>query len=246
VLQRRGKGVRWWSKARRYRLASKSGRYRLAVAGSVAVSLVLIGASFLWEALHSFGVLERDLPLWFNLQADRAIPEVWGYLLTAAAAALLVGCWQRSGNALYVALALVYLFVVADDALSYHERFGDVLVDLLSLPALPGLRDDDTGELLAWALAGIPLGLLVFLTFRSSPMLQLEAAGIFLLPFAALAFFGGAMDMLHVLFGKSGRLATAIGYVEDGGELLSMNAAFALALWRFRSLPGPNAPLQKG
>ena len=71
--------------------------------------------------------------------------------LAAPLGALVVFLEHRSRVPL--ALSSLLLFIFFDDAAEYHERLGEYLVQALDLGALAGLRDQDMGELTAWALA---------------------------------------------------------------------------------------------
>ena len=55
------------------------------------------------------------------------------------------------------------------------------------------------------------------------------------LAFAGLIFFGIGIDMAHIAFAQTGTgLYALLGVLEDGGEMLSIALAFALALLLYR------------
>ncbi|WIM73288.1 hypothetical protein QP028_07285 [Corynebacterium suedekumii] len=74
---------------------------------------------------------------------------------------LFAGAIRRIG--VYAAWGVVMAAIVIDDMLQLHERVGEVLVREFDLPAIGGLRPQDSGELAVWGeLAGVlGIGLLI-------------------------------------------------------------------------------------
>lgn len=184
-----------------------------------------------------------------RLDRDRSVGEFFNYLQALVTVALLGRAFVTSRQGVYLAWALVFWFILLDDAMLVHERVGRALADGLDFPALAGLRPQDVGELLVWGVAAaLSLPLLVW-GFRSSTR---EAAGygaVLTLIFGALVFFALGMDMVHILAGHWSRLAdAAIAIVEDGGEMLALALACSYALLLDRRLSVrpeavPSAPI---
>ncbi|WP_349371203.1 hypothetical protein [Salinarimonas sp.] len=200
--------------------------------------------------------LLRDEALvdFLRLDYDRALPEILNYGQTLLAAVLFGILFLRGRGAVFAGFALAFAVIALDDMVSYHEMAGDALVVALDLPALPGLRPDDSGELLAWALVGVPLVALLAWGFVVADR---AARGLAVLAGASLgllAVFAVGVDMAHVALtseavGLPAALAGALGIApdlafkgvdavlmtaEDGGEMLAiaLAAALALAAWR--------------
>ena len=134
---------------------------RYAVVTGIGLALIL-----LLGTLNAADDTGATLPA-FDLSRDRSLAEVFGYALSGTAAAWLLAAWWRTGVTMFLAFALLFAFALIDDATSYHERFArHVLVPLLDPPAVPGMRRQDTGELMAWALAGIVLAVPFVLALR--------------------------------------------------------------------------------
>lgn len=162
------------------------------------------------------------------LGRDGSLAEIVGYGFSFLAAVMffLVGIERQSRAAMF--LFLLMAFVWLDDAAQYHERSGTWLSGTLSLPAVGGLRSQDLGELLAWALAGIALlGVLVFALMKRRPG-DLGMLTLFFLCFALLVVCGVAFDMLHVLAPFD--LGSEIGVIEDGGEMIALALIAVIAI----------------
>lgn len=178
----------------------------------------------------------------FSVDVDRSYPEFFNYVQTAGCSVLLVGVFAVSRQPVYAAWALVFGFVLMDDAFSLHERIGVYLVAAFPLPILPGLRHRDTGELVVWGVTGAVLLPVLVWGFRNSRPEAVGFGGVFALIFAVLAFFGGGVDMLSIAFETESRVAHHLfAAVEDGGEMLAISLACATALLLYRqSTATPN------
>lgn len=231
---------------------------RVAAAGLRLLVGITIGAVLVHCAAlagEQLGLLRDEALVDFlRLDYDRALPEILNYGQTLLAAVLFGIVYLRGRGAVFAGFALAFAIIAFDDMASYHEVVGDALVVALDLPALPGLRPDDSGELLAWALVGIPLVSLLAWGFAVADR---AARGLALLVAATLGLLGVfavGVDMAHIALtseavGLPAALAGALGIapdlafkgvdavlmtVEDGGEMLAiaLAASLALAAWR--------------
>ena len=171
----------------------------------------------------------------FRIDRDGSYAEWFVYLQTAACVSLLVGVFRATRQPIYLAWALIFLFVVLDDSLLIHERVSIFLVERFDLPALSGLRPHESGELITWAAAGtVLLALLGWGFIRSRPGARV-AGVVFAIPLGLLVFFAIGIDMLHVALSEPGAtLYGLLAIVEDGGEMLSIGLACALAYVLYR------------
>ncbi len=197
----------------------------------LAVSLAIVLALSIWA--------EMDAPAWvahhFDLSRDRSLAEVYGYVLSGTTALLLLGAWRRWRAPLYLAFSLLFAFALVDDAFSYHENMArHVLKPLFDLPRLPGLRLQDTGELLAWALAALVLAVPAALALLRPARNKLAACLLLALPAVLLAGFAVGADMVHGL-ADGYRAKIAAGLIEDGGELCALALAATFSLIALRS-----------
>lgn len=187
---------------------------------------VSVAALVLWHESALYGGIHAI----FFLSAETSIGEryMWALSIITAFGFMLAALEARSR--MLFAFALLFGYIWVDDSMQYHEFFGDVLSQTYALPVIGSLRPQDTGELIAWALAAsalAPAFLWAFLRRRPGEGTILVVAGC---GFAGLAVFGAGVDMLHQVMPKS--FASFIGLVEDGGEILvnTFNAILAIGL----------------
>ena len=193
---------------------------------------------------HEYEFLRQH---YLNLSRDRGFAEIFNYLQATVCAALLFGAFVASGQRVHAAWALVFAFVVMDDAFSIHERIGLYLRTTFVLPTLPGLHPQDTGELVVWGAAGAFLLPVLVWGFRNSSPEAVGFGGVFALTFTLLVFFGVIVDMLHAAFGTAWRGTHFLFIVvEDGGEMLAVALACAAALLLYRwSTAAPDAGVER-
>jgi hypothetical protein len=197
------------------------------VVATVLPALLAVDAAFV--ALHASydpaaaGLLADPS---VRLGRDGTYPEMFGYGQLAAAAALMLACYRRRGERVYLTWAVVLLAVVADDALTIHERAGAAIA-----PTLPVVVSDlpyHDGEFVALASIGALLVALVLLVHRASgPQARAESRRLLAL-LAMLGMFAFVVDRLHT--DLTGSAAEIAGMIEDGGELAVMSAILAYAV----------------
>ncbi|MDY6948808.1 MAG: hypothetical protein SXG53_24195, partial [Pseudomonadota bacterium] len=173
----------------------------------------------------------------------------------------MLALFHRTRAVLYLGWAVVFAFLLLDDAFQFHENFGHWLGSQYSLPVAFGLRSEDIGELLFASLIGGATVLLIgFGYWRGDADARIVARDIALLVIV-LAALGVGVDMLHVItYFKAPLLGQVLLIVEDGGEMLVVSAIAAYTfnilvhqgrvsvnLWAcVRSLISPERKLAKG
>lgn len=186
----------------------------------VLVDLVFIAA----HLVHNHASWLPDYHL--SIEHDRGYAEIFQYFKEIGILLLLgrIGFAQRSP--LFIAWSLLFLYVLADDALSLHETWGLAMAQSFSLEPMMGLRGADLGELAATTLAVSGLLMLVGITYRPAPV-ALRAVSVDLVALlAALACCGVVFDMLHIA-APLGVPRAIYALVEDGGEMLVMSLVLA-------------------
>jgi hypothetical protein len=163
-----------------------------------------------------------------SLEAERGLPETYQYIKEFWAAVGMAFVFWRTRIKSYAAWSIVFAFLLLDDAGQIHEGVGAWLGQRYALPAVLGLRPDDTGELLFAGMIGIfvlvPAGLAYWR--RSEQALRISGDVFCLL--LLLAVPGVIVDMLHVIaYLRGSLLAQVLLVVEDGGEMLVMSALTA-------------------
>jgi hypothetical protein len=200
---------------------------RIAVNWLLGTCLVLIAVSVAIDLLGFLGIWMFPTSA-FSLTIDRSIPEFYGYLMSLIVVVCLGLAFRRTRLTSTAFVAALYGFIVIDDAFEYHEFGGAALVDLLGLGT--GVLPIIFGELLAWGLAALALGVFLLWCLRRRQPADLGVYLLFALILVATTVFGAGVDALHVLTSSSVALGLVLGWVEDGGELLMLTVAAACAL----------------
>jgi hypothetical protein len=205
-----------------------------------ALLLILPVAAFLCglDVAHRYaGGDGAHLPWQFSLSEEESLGEWFEDLLMIAAAAAMLRLWWRSRAPIDGMVGLVLIWLAADNGLALHERLGAALAPLLA--PLAGARAADLGEVVAFAGIGAAALTLIVLAALRSPREATIRASVPILFLAAAAAFAVGVDFIDQLDWRPG-VSLALGFVEDGGELimLSLACAFAIAL----GLPRPPRP----
>jgi len=206
--------------------------------------LLLLPVPFLLVAhqLHFWDVGLFRSDRWI-VNGDRTVIEIFGYLQLCAAAVLLLitGRRQRQGP-VYAAWAATLVLIVVDDSVGLHEKGGAWLHHRDLVPAPFGLPAQELGELVTWALLGIPVLLVLFTAYRvSSPRARRDSWWLAGLTAVLMAFAVG-VDLVHELIEEltdNGVVDLLATFVEAGGEVGSMSVllAYAVHLARRETIP---------
>lgn len=180
----------------------------LLLADMVFVVLYVIHAGTPW--------LENPI---FSISTDRGLAESFQYLKFGWIAIVFMTLARAHRERAYLAWAAVFACLLADDALSIHERGGSVLAERFGFVPMLGLRPEDFGELLVVGVVGAALlGLVAVAYVRGSGGFRRRSA-VMLGLIALIAVAGVFADMLHVIFNEPRWLRGALSVAEDGGEM---------------------------
>jgi len=187
--------------------------------GELPFLLLLVVADCGFIFLHILlitGVLDSPL---LSLGHDRGYSEIFQYIKEFWIIALLLIVLTKTRTTGYGVWALLFLYLLLDDALQLHETFGVYLANRIDLNSIVGLRIQDFGELAISATAAALLLMSLILPYlRGAPAFRQTTKHLLLL-ILSLAFFGVFVDMLHVMF-RSWNIAAFLEVVEEGGEML--------------------------
>ncbi|MGM1016791.1 MAG: hypothetical protein ACQEW8_04560 [Actinomycetota bacterium] len=169
----------------------------------------------------------------FDLGVDRSYSEMLMYVKFGWIGVLAVLLARRREAPVFAALALVSLVLLLEDSLILHERIGWFLTERVTdlIPAIDGLGilSVQIGELLWLGAIGVVILIVFVLTYRRArPRDRTDALSIAAF-FAVLAFFAVVVDTVHSLFafGSAGDIVFTV--LEDGGEMMALTPAVALA-----------------
>ena len=165
----------------------------------------------------------------FLLSLDGGLAERLEYLKSMLTAAVLFRLASHGGGRLFLALAGVHAWFLADNLLKLHERAGRLLGQLLAPDGALTLASRDFGEFMAFGAIGAGLALQLWLCWRKADAGQRRAGGLLIFTAGSLVLFATVADALH-----ASRLGPLLGetfwvLLEDGGEtlVLSLNCALA-------------------
>ena len=192
---------------------------------SLLASVSLVVASAL-----AFGLAAEtpDADRWFRLGRESSLADRYQQGLLFALATAMAALAFRWRSRLGGGLAALFFFMWFDDAMMYHETLGRILSARFDLPVLPGLREQDTAELVAWAAAAGLLSLPIFWATVTGDRRDLALGLLFLPLVPALITVGVVLDLVHAA--TPGILGRMFGQAEDGGELLVLTFGLSLTV----------------
>ena len=181
-------------------------------------------------ALKLFGVPGGEH---FDLGVDRSYGEMLMYLKFGWIAILCIVLARIRRASVFAMLALGSFILLVEDAVILHERIGWHLntVILETVPALEGrgILSVQLGELLWLGGLGVLILIGFIISFRRANVRDRKDALSIALFFAVLAFFAVIVDTVHSFFGFGSVGDTIFTFIEDGGELVALTPATALA-----------------
>lgn len=180
-----------------------------------------------WLHLH-VGILSSEL---WSIEHDRSFSEMFQYLKYIGIGLALAHLFRRTRLPVLLGWIGVFAFLLLDDSMRIHERFGLGMVAWAHIPDFGGLRGRDVGELIFAALALAVLSPVLVLGYvRGSPSARAISADLVVLLSALVACAVGG-DAIHRVLSHT-PLNTVAGMVEDGGEMLALSLiCFYVAQW---------------
>lgn len=156
----------------------------------------------------------------FNLGTERGYGEVFFQMLTGWSIVLLVLAAFRRRSGLLAIFGAAMAYLLADDYFTIHERFGTWFANSVMYV---GKLSTHIGEALWLALIGLILLGALAVAYRRSDQLSRRVAITLAALFAALVFFGIAIDILHSPFIDMPVIDPVFIALEDGGEIAVMS-----------------------
>lgn len=174
----------------------------------------------------------------WSIETDRGLAESYQYVKEFWIILLLLWLTVRFSRLSLLTWVSIFTYILADDMLELHERFGDTLSRVIGFKSTFGLRPQDIGELSFFAIFGIIFSILIIFTYfynRKDYIFSAVNRRLLLL-LGFLALFGAAIDALHSMTGRLSRtwewphllkiiLFFSLGLIEDGGEMIIMSIA---------------------
>jgi len=179
-----------------------------------------------------------DNPELYSLETDRGYAEFYQYMKELWIGVLFLVLAVRWREVGYVAWALLFFFLLADDALELHERVGGQIAAVMEFEPPFGLRRQDVGELaFVAAIGGAMLGLMSAFYVFGSPDFK-KTTRFFFAGICALVSVGVGVDLIHSAVDFEWRLNLLLLTFEDGGELAIISTLCAASYFYTTATPG--------
>ena len=185
--------------------------------------MLLIFIDLLFMLAHVLYQLDLVVCPLFSIKSDWGYAEIFQYTKEFGVVLLLfIIAKKHKANIIYVSWGLLFMYLLFDDSLQIHEKFGGHLVNYFGFQSNFGLRAVDFGELgVSVVFATLLFSLIGSAYFFSDCKGKQISRHLFVLVMS-LAFFGVLVDTFH--------RAIVIpwpeliwGLIEDGGEMLIMS-----------------------
>jgi hypothetical protein len=160
----------------------------------------------------------------WNGNYDGTFVEMFGHTQLVGGAVMLVFLAVIRRSPSFVVWTGVLVVLVADDFFQIHESVGADLVRRHGLPAVAGLRPQDLGELLVWAVLALVLGSALLISYFFSSRADRRHSRALFGWLCLLAVFAVVIDQLHVILEPhvSHTVSLALTLTETTGELVGM------------------------
>jgi hypothetical protein len=194
-----------------------------AFALTVGLDLLLIGA----DILQRNDLLSDSR---FLVTHERGFGEFFQYAKAMSAAVLLAALAVRQRSRAALLWALLLMFVAADDSLQLHERAGQLLAAKLALPAIGAARPAHLGELLFYAIVGLPAAAALAAVWLRGGAEDRRIMPVLLCSFGALVVCAVGLDAIASLTHDSA-VGPLFAVLEDGGEMLALTTLVCSVLY---------------
>lgn len=165
----------------------------------------------------------------FSIGIDNGYAEIFQYFKFAFIIVLLGSLIKKTGIWNYLSWILVFAYLLIDDSIRIHDRYGSYIAGRLTFEPPFGLRLMDIGELMVSVMVGTVLIAFLYLTYKKGTILYRKISENIFTLLVILAFFGVGMDMIHmIIIDKVPEtyyrgVNSILGLLEDGGEMISVS-----------------------
>jgi len=204
---------------------------RVLIAMMLVFSVVIV-----LHTLHYFAPkldLDTGRPLvrMMSLNEEWGYGEIYAHLLCLVFVVMMIRHYARTRQRIYVALAAVFALILIDDSLQAHERIGRFLMSMTALASIRQPATIDIGQIAAFGILGVFVLAILFYGFRHSGGESARVGALLIFILCGLGFFAVMVDPLHdALEHRFDGAHLLLTIAEDGGEILMLIAACAVAL----------------
>ncbi len=183
------------------------------------IDLVLMLSHALRSALDGTGYRGFLTDARFSIEQESGYSEIFEYIKTSVTVFILVQMYLLQRKLGFLSWALIFTVVLIDNAFGLHEHLGGLATSGLKIEQVFGLNLQDAGELLTWAFTGLVLLVLLATAYRDRALTSFSNT---LMAFVGLlALFAVGVDVVHSLYSQ--QVTFFFGFIEDGGELLTLS-----------------------
>lgn len=213
----------------------------LLVAIDLAFPAIFLGLRFL-QGIDMIAAVPRP----FDIFSDAGLAERFNHAKWAGIAALMLALHFATRIPAFLAMAALFVAILADDAFRIHEQGSETLAHLWpDMPRL-GMTAAEAGEVATWAALGLVLVPILLLGLLRTPRVWWPVVARPMAGFAGILAFAVGLDVAQqplwhqssgavLYWGKMG-----MGLIEDTGEAVcgSLTLCMTADIWaRRRSLP---------
>lgn len=194
----------------------------------IVVFALLLVVDIIFLALHLLFKLNFLENQQFSVTIDRSYSEWFQYAKEATIIVICALLAKKHRSRIYVSWMLLFTYLLLDDSLRFHEKWGEKISDTLNFGQFLNLRAQDLGELFSYASIGsVLIALLVWAYFSTQDDDQIEFFQYMMALFIGLVFFGVGVDMVHSLLRDVDNVDALVGLIEDWGEMIMMSGIVA-------------------
>ncbi len=159
----------------------------------------------------------------FHVDLDGGYPEIFQYLKYLIIVFIIIYIMFKKKATSYLSWFFVFVLLLLDDMLQFHEMFGKWISEKLNYSPMFGFGIQDLGELTYITVFGSIVLIFLFIEYRSGSKKYKKRCIDLGLLFALFLFFGIAIDMLNQFVSYNRYIDLFMTLLEDGGEMITLS-----------------------
>jgi hypothetical protein len=191
---------------------------------TILLSALLIGdiAFILLHVVLTITNQIANYPL-CSLAKDGGYAEYFQYVKEFTIMVLLLVIYAKTKAVGFIAWAGLFLYLLCDDALQFHETLGKLVATNMDFGRHLGIRAEDFGELAVSVVVGSALLAMIGLFYLRGSVPFRRASRHITLLLVGLASLGVLLDTLHFIYEVNWKFSMVMVSLEDGGEMIIMS-----------------------
>lgn len=181
--------------------------------------ILLLSADIFLILLNSLWSLYSHSPILIVVSADGSYPEFYQYLKEFWIVCLILSIYKQNKEIGYLAWAVLFFYMLLDDCLEIHEKFGGIIEEYFGLNSIP----IDIGELSATAFIALFIFSFLGISYYYGKDIFKRVSREILVFILLIVFFGVFVDTVHSALHLSRALDFLASIIEDGGEMIAMS-----------------------